>query len=428
LKRLVAVLSLLSAAIALVVPLRAASTELKYVVIISRHGVRSPTWTSDRLNQFSADPWPDWGVPPGYLTARGRTLVTLMGAYYREWLAAENLLARNGCEPPGRVYVWADTDQRTLESGRAIAEGLQPGCGVQVHSLLNGESDPLFDPIEAGLAKPDLEAAAKAVRDRIGLPGNEFLERHQPTFALLQQVLTGGRAAKEMPFTTPSGIDVAMSGGTIDLEGPLRTASTLSENLLLEYANGFPDSQLGWGRLNAETLARVLELHTTYAELMRRTPYLARVRGSNLLAHVLRSLEQAATGGTIPGAMGERDNRVLIVAGHDTNLSNLSGMLGLSWKLEGYPPDDTPPGGALVFSLWKETGTRRHVVQTRYIAQTPEQMRQADRLTLTSPPASQNVSPAGCDPASVDTGCPLEIFERVLQQAIGTEFTDAGRR
>jgi 4-phytase/acid phosphatase len=40
-----------------------------------------------------------------------------------------------------------------------------------------------------------------------------------------------------------------------------------------------------------------------------------------------------------------------MLCGHDTNLSNLSGMLGLSLKLPGYQPDDTPPGGALVFSL-----------------------------------------------------------------------------
>ena len=39
-----------------------------------------------------------------------------------------------------------------------------------------------------------------------------------------------------------------------------------------------------------------LVLHTVYAELARRTPYLARARSANLPAHVLDSLRQAASG------------------------------------------------------------------------------------------------------------------------------------
>ena len=75
----------------------AAPPQLRYVVIITRHGVRSPTWTNDRLNQYSAEPWPDWGVPPGYLTPHGRALMQLMGAYYRDWLLSQRLLTPQGC-------------------------------------------------------------------------------------------------------------------------------------------------------------------------------------------------------------------------------------------------------------------------------------------------------------------------------------------
>ena len=45
-----------------------APPQLRYVFIISRHGVCSPMWTSERLNQYAAEPWPEWGVPPGNLT------------------------------------------------------------------------------------------------------------------------------------------------------------------------------------------------------------------------------------------------------------------------------------------------------------------------------------------------------------------------
>ena len=62
-------------------------------------------------------------------------------------------------------------------------------------------------------------------------------------------------------------------------------------------------------------------------------------------------MEQAVKGSVIQGSLGEVGDRVLIVVGHDTNISNIAGLLGISWLLDGYPPDDTPPGGALVFEL-----------------------------------------------------------------------------
>ena len=48
--------------------------ELKYALIVSRHGVRSPTWDTARLNEYSTHAWPDWGwvqanLPP--TAARG---------------------------------------------------------------------------------------------------------------------------------------------------------------------------------------------------------------------------------------------------------------------------------------------------------------------------------------------------------------------
>jgi hypothetical protein len=43
----------------------AADDELLSAVIVSRHGVRSPTATQPPLATIAADPWPSWPVPPG---------------------------------------------------------------------------------------------------------------------------------------------------------------------------------------------------------------------------------------------------------------------------------------------------------------------------------------------------------------------------
>src|SRR5262249_32849848 len=160
----------------------------------------------------------------------------------------------------------------------------------------------------------------------------------------------------------------------------------MAENLLLEYTDGKTGKDLGWGRLDEARLNEIMAIHGTYADLARRTAYIARVQGSNLLSAILNSLKQAASGKTVPGALGKPGDRLLILGAHDTIISHVSGMLNLSRLLPGYQRDDTPPGGSLVFRLWQVSdGTYK--VETLYIAQTLNQMRDAAPLSRNTPPA-----------------------------------------
>ncbi|MGA2117549.1 MAG: histidine-type phosphatase [Bryobacteraceae bacterium] len=396
----------------------AAQPELQYVVIVSRHGVRAPTWDRTRLNQYSAQPWPEWGVAPGELTPHGRALIELLGAYYRSWLAGEHLLDREGCGDRSRIYIYPDKDQRTVETGRAFAESLLPGCGLETRAEPDGGADPLF----SGAGTPDPALAAEAVRARLGADSGRLLADHKEALDALRQLLTGGKPVPKA-LDPAEAIGVAATRKSFELEGPFAVASTLSEDLLLEYAEGMEGAELGWGRLTRENLFRVLGLHRVYADLMRRTPYLARARGSNLLAHILRSMEQAVSGGRVAGAVGPAGDAVLMLCGHDTNLSNLAGMLGLSWSLPGYQPDETPPGGALIFALWRDPGDKQYFVRARFVAQTLDQMRHAEQLTVAAPPASQELPVPGCESTPPKTACPWERFQIAIRKAIAPEFT-----
>lgn len=82
----------------------------------------------------------------------------------------------------------------------------------------------------------------------------------------------------------------------------------------------------------------------------------------------------------------------LVLVGHDTNISNVAGALGVAWQLPAAPPNATPPGGALVWELWRRAGPPRGgwakstaVVRIIYIAQSLGQMRRAIPPTLASP-------------------------------------------
>ena len=394
---------------------RAPKAELKYALILSRHGVRSPTWETARLNEYSTQTWPDWGVAPGEITRHGRDGVKLMGAYYRDWFSKAGLFGAGGCSDAARIYIRADAGQRTRETGRAFAESLLRGCEIRVATVMDGK-DPLF----SGVGKADPELARKAVRERLGLTA-VVTTRYAPAFDTLTRILSGGAS----PHQTVLGAapDDGRDDSGAEIPRSLAAASTLSEVFLLEYTEGLQQSDLGWGRLTKENLLQILELHTAYADLARRTPYLARARGSNLLAHILASLEQAVSGKPVPGALDEPGNALAILAGHDTNLSNVSGMLDLSWRVPGQAKDDTPPESALLFSLWREPAGE-WFVKVEFVTPSLDQIRLLEPLTLDSPPFRVPAPIPACAYLRADGGCPWPAFRAAAQKALDPKFTD----
>jgi len=393
------------------------SDELKFVVILSRHGVRSPTGNLDQLNQYSRQPWPAWSVPPGYLTEHGARLMTIFGAYDRAQLAAEGLLAPSGCADAARIRIIADSDQRTRETGRALAAGLGPGCAIEVTALPEGTADPLFHPSQVGVGHPDSILATAAVSGRIGGNPAELVEAYRPQLESLEVALKGcgsgasclspGEPAPRSIFEIPSSIAPGKGGHLVELRTPLSVAATMSENFLLEYAEGMDAAKVGWGRVNLQKLRELLQLHTVNVDIAQRTTYIARAQSSNLLAHILASMEQEVVAHPVAGALTKPGDRLLILAGHDTNIAAMAGSLNLSWIIDGRR-DDTPPGGALVFELWKKLNEEEYSVRTFYTAQTLDQMRNTTPLSLANPPPRVAVFMPGCSQA--DGSCKWEAF------------------
>jgi 4-phytase/acid phosphatase len=395
--------------------------ELKFVVIVTRHGVRPPTVSNDQIDPYSAEPWPKWDVPPGYLTAHGRAVMKLFGAYDRAQFARAGLFSPSGCADAAHVYFWADTDERTIETGRALVEGMLPGCTVEVHSAPAGTRDPLFNPLAAGVGHPDSDLAAAAVSGRVGGHPEALLTAYRPALETMQQVLTAGKTVKQSLLELPVSLGPAR-GGLAEMRGPLATASSLASNFLLEYTNGMEGNDLGWGRLTESNLRQMMTLHTGYADLMWRTPQIGRTLASNLLSAVAKAMEQAVAGKAVSGAIGRPGDRMLVIVGHDSNLANIQGTLNLSWLIPGDVPNDTPPGGALVFELWRQPAGGEYSVRTYYTAQTFEQMRQALPLTLDSPPAKATVFVPACSTAQAGSPCDWKAFQHTIETAIDPAF------
>lgn len=411
----------------------AADSELQYVVYLGRHGVRSPTGKSAQYNQYSASAWPEWPVQPGYLTPHGFRLMELLGAYDRTRLAGEGLLSPGGCSDAAKITVYADSDQRTRETGRALARGLMPGCELSVQSLPEGTNDPLFhalgqkalgDKTLGGKAAPpdpgsDLERAKAAVAGRIGGDPANLTRAYQMQLESLDRVLaTCGTPTAAAPqrtslFSIPATLSQGSGDHLVDLKGPVNTASTLVENLLLEYTEGMDRTKVGWGCIGRSQLDSLMSLHTAATDFTQRTPEIARAQASGLLEQIGLSMEQAISRRPISGALGKPTDLALFLIGHDTNQENVAGMLNLTWIIDGRR-DDTPPGGALVFEVWFARLTGSYSVRTYFIAQSLDQMRDSTTLTESLAPARAPVFVPGC--SREDMSCDLHRFISLLHR------------
>jgi 4-phytase / acid phosphatase len=399
--------------------------ELKFVVYLSRHGVRSPTGKAAQYSQYAAAPWPMWDVPPGYLTEHGYKLMTLFGGYDRELFAAQGLLTPSGCEDAARITIVSDSGQRTRKTANALTEGLLPGCAVEVHALPEGTADPLFHSLQAGVGHPDHALAKAAITGRVAGDVNNLTQAYHAQLAALDRVLAGcghvptsGQKRTSL-FDIPAMIAPGDGDQLVEMRGPLNTASTLSEILLLQYAEGMPASDIGWGCMDGTTLRDLIQLHIAAADFTQRTPAIARIQASNLLDHILRAMQQQTTGQPIPGAPGKPGDRMLLLVGHDTNIVTVAGALGLTWIIDGRR-DDSPPGGALVFELWRAHANGGYFVRMYYTAQTLEQMRNTLTLSLDNPPLRAPVFIPGC--STQDYSCSWQSFAAAMRQAIDPEF------
>ena len=408
-------------------PTSCRGADLQLVVILTRHGVRAPMAAPELYNRFSAAPWPQWNVPPSDLTAHGYQLMKLFGAWDRMKLSGEGLLAPTGCADARHVTIRADIDQRTRETGKALAEGMFPGCNVDIHSQPDGKVDPLFRPLAAGAGHADSALAVAAISGRIGGDPNNLTEAYRPQLAALDRVLAGcghgsANAQRTSIFDIPASLKPGSGDPPFAARGPLVTASTLAENLLLEYAEGMSDANTGWGCLDGPTLRYLMQANIAAWDYADRTPAIARMYASNFLDHIRETMEQSVTGKSVPGALGKPGDRLVILVGHDTNIATIAGALGIDWVLDGRV-DDSPPGGALIFELWRPRAGGEPFVRVAFTTQTLEQMRKAEPLTAANPPAEAPIFVPAC--SRQDFSCSWGGFSAALRQAIDPAYVTA---
>ncbi|MEO6804316.1 MAG: histidine-type phosphatase [Granulicella sp.] len=400
--------------------------DLQAVIVLMRHGVRAPIESETRSSAYNAQLWPTWPTSPGVLTQHGSEALRLLAEFYRARYAS--LLEPNSCVHTG-IYIEANTTQRTIASAKAIISGLSPQCTVMVHSV-DGDFNPLFLPSRSGFVDDKRREAAMLGRmaDQPEWFTNAFARPLEKMHSILADCKGPGCKASVPDFRSVRVQNGIAAPRDPHIENPVTLGADFAENFLLQYTEGMPMSQVGWGRVSRADLNDLMQMNTQYHDFMLRTPYEAQVSASDLAAHISDTILSAATGKATPHELGIPGDRFILLDGHDSNLSWLGGLLHLDWVLPDQTLNATPPGSALVFEIRRGHAGGNATVRVLFISQTLDQIRNLRSLTGDEHPSIAPVFIPGCSGSAPGYSCNVEEFGRVVDSAIDTRFVTASSK
>jgi 4-phytase/acid phosphatase len=343
-----------------------------------------------------------------------------LAEFYRERYST--LLQGDTCDR-SVFYVEANTTQRTIASAKAVLTGLSPQCKVEVHSTVSS-FNPLFSPsmskdVDQQRIK---DATSGRMADQPEWFTNAFARQLEKMHIMLIDCKGPG-----CNRTIPDFRSVQIQNGVATprdphIENPVILGADFAENFLLQYTEGKPMTQVGWGRLSRPDLNDLMQMNTQFHDFILRTPYTAQVGASHLAARIRDTILSAASGKPTPNELGDPKDRFILLVGHDSNLSWLGGLLHLDWLLPDQTFNATPPGSALVFEIRRSRVNNGSVVQVFFISQTLDQIRDLIALTGTEHPSVAPVFVPGCSGPSPAYACSVEEFGRVVDSTIDTRF------
>lgn len=332
-------------------------------VLVMRHGIRAPLDGEVPAGTRTSAPWPVWNVDQSVVTPHGERALEIVARKDREMLVGRGLLDAAGCPKAGAVVIEANTSPRAIASAAAYGRGFAQGCNLPVALLDADRADPIYEPLRARATDFDASAAVADINRATGGMAR-LAERDHAELALLNHVL--GCAGDCLPPGSPA---VAADGHGIALSGPIRSASGIAQVLLLQYLEGFPADQVGWGRIDEAGLQRLGRLHADLFAVFTRPPYMASHQASALGRRVLAGLD---------GSAG-----FTLLMGHDTNLTALAAVLGVDLAADGYATNDVPPGGAILVERVHSVRTGARFVRLTYRTQPARTLRAlGDDVTL----------------------------------------------
>ncbi|WP_437609064.1 bifunctional glucose-1-phosphatase/inositol phosphatase [Erwinia sp. V71] len=392
--------------------------QLQQVLMMSRHNLRAPLADNGSvLEQSTKKAWPQWDVPGGQLTTKGGVLEVYMGHYTREWLAQQGLVKNGECPAGNDVFAYANSLQRTIATAQFFITGAFPGCDIPVtHQDDVGAMDPIFNPVITNNSEAfnkQALASMSSAAEKLNL---------KPAFQRLERITDYKNAPackdnKQCSLSDSQNSFKANNGEAPGVSGPLRVGNSLVDAFTLQYYEGFPLEQVAWGQIKTDEQWQELSaIKNGYQDALFTSADVARNVAAPLVDYIRSQLIDQDK---------ETAPKVTLMVGHDSNIASMLTALNVKpYNLPGQN-ERTPIGGQVVFERWHDSKNNKDLVKIEYVYQTAEQLRDAQPLTLKTPPQRVTLQLQGCD---TDTNgfCSWEQFTQVLDGALkGTPLEKA---
>ena len=324
-----------------------AKYQLKEVVVMSRHNIRSPL-TSGGAAYMRVTPheWFKWTSPSSQLSLRGGVLETEMGQFFRKWVVGEGLLPDNYRPEGDEVLFYANSRQRTFATAKYFSAGFLPFANVEItHKLAEDKMDPMFTPRFTKMNDAYRQQVLSEMQTLHGGP-QAWMDAQKPTLDLMEQVLDMAHSPAAQQGDT---LHFSFDNTTFKIEkddeprmtGGFTLANSVADALVLQCYES--ESMTAFGHeLTVAQWRAICGVKEVYDGLLF-TTHAAAVN----LAHPLVS--------RIREELNRSDRKFMFLCGHDANLASIGAALRFKYpETENALELHTPIGSKLVFEKWSD--------------------------------------------------------------------------
>ncbi|MBR6182260.1 MAG: histidine-type phosphatase [Prevotella sp.] len=354
-----------------------AKYELKEVVVMSRHNIRSPLSSGGAAYQrVTPYEWFHWTSPGSQLSLRGGVLETEMGQFFRKWVVGENLLPDNYRPEGDEVLFYANSRQRTFATAKYFSAGFLPFANVEItHKYEEDKMDPVFTPQFTKMNDTYRQEVIDELQTMHGGP-QAWMNAQKPTLDLMEEVLDMAHSPAALQGdTTHFWFDDTQikieKGDEPRMTGGYTLANSVADALVLQCYE--TESMTAFGHeLTTEQWRDICAVKSVYDGLLFTSHRAAVNLAYPLVSRIREELQR-------------QDRKFMFLCGHDSNLASIGAALGLVFpETERALELHTPIGSKIVFEKWSDG--KEEYVAVNLVYQAVDQLQGHTLLSLDVPP------------------------------------------
>ena len=367
-----------------------AKYQLKEVVVMSRHNIRSPLTSGGAAHtRVTPHQWFAWTSPSSQLSLRGGVLETEMGQFFRKWLVGEGLLPDNYRPEGSEVLFYANSRQRTFATAKYFSAGFLPFANVEIqHKYFEDKMDPVFTPKFTKMNAKYRQQILDEMQTIHGGP-QAWMQSVQPMLTMMEDILDMAHSPAAKNDTTHFRYDdtqfVLEKGDEPKMKGGYKLANSVADALVLQCYES--ESMTAFGHQLTEKQWRdICAVKEVYDALLFTTHSAAVNLAYPLVSRIREELHHVG-------------RKFTFLCGHDSNLASIGAALRLRYpETEQALELHTPIGSKLVFEKWSD-GTEEYVA-INLVYQRVGQLQNRTLLSTDEPPMVKPVSIDGLTPNS----------------------------